>query len=885
MALSPGTRVGPYEIGALLGAGGMGEVYRARDTTLRREVAIKVLPEVFARDSERLARFQREAEVLATLNHPNVAHIHGFEASGDMRALVMELVEGPTLADRIARGALPLADALPIAVQITEALEAAHGQGIIHRDLKPANIKVRDDGTVKVLDFGLAKVVGGAGWASDQPTTLASEDTRDGLILGTAAYMSPEQARGRPVDKRTDIWSFGCVLYEMLTSRRPFIGDTAADTAAAILSRDPDWTALPGDTPDSVRRLLQRCLAKDPKHRLRDIGDARLDLHDSAEVSLGTTDLPAAASKGMRFWPWMAAAVVVSAASLAFALGLWRRESFEPSAPNLLLNATFTRLTDFEGTEHDAALSADGRFVAFKSDRDGPFDVWLSQIGSGRFTNLTHGKEDLAGAVRGLGFSPDGSEIWMGGLSPDRRLRLLPLMGGTPRVFLHGIVVNVAWSPDGQRMVYHTADPGDPMFVADGSGANAVQIFSHPRPGGHNHYPLWSPDGRWIYFVSGTWATKDMDLWRIPPSGEGPERLTNHDNDVTYPTPIDARTVLYLSPAGDGSGPWLWALDVESKVTRRVSFGLEKYTSLAASADGRRLAATVSNPTAGLWRVPVLERPAEEREAKPYPVPNVRALAPRLAPGSLFYLSSRGAADGLWRYQDGEAHEIWKGADGALLEPPAVSPDGRRVGLLLRKQEKGLLHILSADGAELQSLAPTLDVQGSADWSPDGKWIVTGASDGSGAGLFKIPVDGGAPVRLISGPALNPVWSPDGTLIVYCSAAVGPASTLLAVRPDGSAVELPAIQVRPDGVRARFMPDGKGLVYMVGWYESQDFRLLDLATKQSRPLTSFTNTATMRTFDITGDGKQIIFDRMRANSDIVLIDLPVSSSPSADPAG
>jgi Tol biopolymer transport system component len=317
-------------------------------------------------------------------------------------------------------------------------------------------------------------------------------------------------------------------------------------------------------------------------------------------------------------------------------------------------------------------------------------------------------------------------------------------------------------------------------------------------------------------------------------------------------------------------------LDVESKVTRRVSFGLEEYTSLTASADGRRLAATVSNPTAGLWSVPVLERPAEEHEAKPYPVlPNVRALAPRFAPGSLFYLSSRGAADGLWRYQDGEALEIWKGADGALLEPPAVSPDGRRVVLLLRKQGKGLLHILSADGAELQSLAPTLDVQGSADWSPDGKWIVTGASDGSGAGLFKIPVDGGAPLRLLSGTGLNPVWSPDGTLIVYSGLAGGPGAALLAVRPDGNAIEWPAIEVRPDGVRARFMPDGRGLVYMVGWYESQDFRLLDLATKQTRPLTRFNkNSATMRTFDITPDGKRIIFDRMRSNSDIVLIDLP-----------
>ena len=284
MPLSAGTHLGPYEILSPLGAGGMGEVYRATDTNLKRQVAIKVLPASVAADSDRLARFQREAEILAALNHPNIAHIHGLEKSDGTVALVMELVEGPTLADRVAKGAIPIDEALPIARQIAEALEAAHEQGIIHRDLKPANVKVRLDGMVKVLDFGLAKALDPASSENANATnspTLGMHATYAGVILGTAAYMSPEQARGKPLDKRTDIWSFGCVLYEMLTGRSPVAGETTSDTIAAILEREPDWTVLPDATPFAIRRLLQRCLEKDPRRRRHDIADVRIELEDA----------------------------------------------------------------------------------------------------------------------------------------------------------------------------------------------------------------------------------------------------------------------------------------------------------------------------------------------------------------------------------------------------------------------------------------------------------------------------------------------------------------------------------------------------------------------------------------------------------------------------
>ena len=382
--------------------------------------------------------------------------------------------------------------------------------------------------------------------------------------------------------------------------------------------------------------------------------------------------------------------------------------------------------------------------------------------------------------VRRIGFSVDGSHIWLAG-GGDEKLRLMPLMGGQARPFV-GNIVNVAWSADGTRMVYHTDAPGDPMFLADQTGANRRQILA-AQPGMHQHYPAWSRDGRWIYFASGNFNAKEMDLWRISSSGGAAQRLTQTNTDLRYVVPLNERIVLYISPDKDGSGPWLWAFDVGRQFAHRISFGLERYTSLSASSDGRRLVATVSNPSASLWRVPILDRTAEEHDAQPYPVPTVRALAPRFAGSWLFYLSSRGTGDGLWRSRNGEVFEIWRGTDGTLLEPPAPSSDGRRVGVVLRRQGKLRLGLLSADGAEVQILADSIEVQGAAGWSPDGKWIVTGGNDGAGPGLFKIPVDGGPPARLTKGEATNPVWSPDGRLIVYTGTNVGILAPMQATPP------------------------------------------------------------------------------------------------------
>ncbi|MGC2552768.1 MAG: protein kinase [Candidatus Sulfotelmatobacter sp.] len=878
MTLTSGTKLGPYKIISPLGAGGMGEVYRARDTRLGRDVAIKVLPEGLAHDEDRLRRFEQEARTIAALNHPNILGIHDIGTYDGAPFLVSEFLEGQTLRVKLVSGPLPARLANEYALGIAQGLAAAHEKGIVHRDLKPENVFVTRDGRIKVLDFGLAKLVR-PDENHETALTLTSPATLPGLVMGTVGYMSPEQVRGDPIDARSDIFSFGAVFYEMLTGKRAFKRETSAETMTAILREEPAELSGTGwQGPPELQRILSRCLEKDVARRFQSASDLAFAIESlsgtSTRTSTGTSTGISTAkrvsqpkAKLKRAWiPWVIAAAVLMGTAV------W--EMVRPAAApvNPLEKAHFTRVTDFESVE--AAISPDGRFVAFISDHDGPFDVWLTQVGTGHLINLTQGKAGpLPGPLRSVGFSGDGSEIWIGGGDVGLRLRLMPLTGGAPRNFLGEDTANLAWSPDGERIVYHTFTKGDPMFVADRNGANARKIFGD-RPGLHNHFPTWSPDGRWIYFVHGTPATREMDLWRIDPDGGNPERLTERNTDIAYPTPSGENTLFYVARDGDGSGPWLWAFDVKRRNSRRVSIGLEQYTSVQASADGRKLVATISNPVAGLWTVPILDRVAEERDVKPFPVPNQRALAPRFGGSSLFYLSSLGAGDGLWRLRDGQATEIWKGADGALFETPAVSPDGSRVAIVLRRSGKRQMHVLSSDGAELQPIAEGIVAQGTSCWSPDGKWIVTGGSDATGPGLFKIPLEGGSPVRLVSGPALNPVWSSDGRLIVYAGTNVSTFAPLLAVRPDGTSVELPHISLRRLGEHVRFLPDGKSLIYMQGLLASQDFWLLDLASMKSRPLTKLQNRAAMRTFDITSDGKQIVFDRLRENSQVVMIDLP-----------
>ena len=437
--LQPGTPLGPYRVDAFIGAGGMGEVYRARDEKLNRDIALKVLPESLTQDPDLIALFTREANVLASLNHANIAAIYGFEDGGDVHALVLELVEGPTLAERIARGPLALAEALAIARQIADALSAAHEHGVIHRDLKPANIKVCDDGTVKVLDFGLAKSVQDARSPqsadaplrspSQSPSVMSPVVTATGVILGTAAYMSPEQAKGRTADRRSDVWAFGCVLYEMLTGKRAFEGEDVSETLASVLKAQPDWTALPARTPTAIRRLLRRALEKDSRRRLSDMTDARLEIEETQELAgadaPGDIMQPVGRMRLQRALPWTIAATL--AAGLITTLLVWTPWRTAPAPLSQYLSVDLGVDASLSGSVEGMrplAISPDGSMLAFVGERDRVAQLYLRRLGQ------LHAVPLVAGPASDPFFSPDGQ--WVGFFSiADGKLKKISVAGGS----------------------------------------------------------------------------------------------------------------------------------------------------------------------------------------------------------------------------------------------------------------------------------------------------------------------------------------------------------------------------------------------------------------------------------------------------------------------
>jgi tRNA A-37 threonylcarbamoyl transferase component Bud32 len=462
VALYPGTKLGPYEILSAVGAGGMGEVYRARDARLGRDVAVKVLPEAVANDAQRLARFQREAQVLASLNHPNIASIYGLEESGKVRALVMELVDGPTLAERIAQGPVPLDEALPLARQIAEGLEYAHEKGIVHRDLKPANIKVTPEGGAKILDFGLAKAFSlqdsAVGLNQLNSPTISLAATQAGMVLGTAAYMSPEQARGKPVDRRADIWAFGCVLYEMLTGKRALEGETSSDVLAAVIRAEPDWNALPGNAPARIRELVRRCLVKDSKQRLQSIGDARIAIEEAltGEGVVGVSpvqDLAGAqASEGvrrapLRSLPWLVAAGLMVIAGIA--AGWWVGARRSPPSPTWS-----AQMLGGPSVAMGARISPDGHTLAFQAMMDGLTQVAVMDADSGDWTVLT--KNRSRGYVTEVNWSPDGSQVYFDrDLSVPNGIYTVSRFGGNERLILED-AVGPEVLPDGSLLVVRT---------------------------------------------------------------------------------------------------------------------------------------------------------------------------------------------------------------------------------------------------------------------------------------------------------------------------------------------------------------------------------------------------------------------------------------------
>jgi len=885
--LIPGALLGPYRLDAKLGAGGMGEVYRATDTRLHRLVAIKVLLPDKVADPERKRRFLQEARAASALNHPNIITLHDIANDGGIDYLVMEYVDGKSLDKLTPPKGLPLAEAIVYAAQIANALAAAHAAGIVHRDIKPANVMVTKNSQVKVLDFGLAKLTERAPGPESETLTQEAVATEAGVVMGTVAYMSPEQAGARPVDHRTDIFSLGVVLYEMVAGQRPFRGRSQVDTMHAIIHAPAPPLA---PRPLELQDIVDKALSKDPRERYQHAGDLDLDLRrfqrafeakSLVSMRAGWPSGSVPSTRGRYIGIAVAALWIAAAASAWF--GMHRGEAWT----NPLEDATFTRLTDYEGSEMDAALSPDGKFVTFISDRDGPFDAFIGQVGVGNFTNVTKGRfpELFHESIRSVGFSGDGSELWLRVSATDptsktvsdvaRGVWLIPAMGGPPRRLLES--ANMAmWSPDGSKIGYFEPKPGDPIFIADRQGINPKQIYAS-RSGEHSHYESWSPDGNYIYFTRGFRST-EMDVWRAPVTGGQAEQLTHHNSKVSYPTPLDERTLLYIATSENGAGSWLYAMDLKTRITHRADLGVEDFISIAAgngpNGPMTRLVATVANPRGTLWTVPIVDRVAKESEAKRLVLPAVRAVSPRYGPNYLLYLSSKGGADGLWKFQDGASTELWKPTDEVLTAPAAISPDGRQICFPVRKGIRQQLYLMTAEGTGIRPLAEALDVRDSVSWSPDGKSVVASVEDGMGGRLYRIPVDGGTPERLVDENSYSPVWSPDGRLILYYFTFQSALFPVKAITPDKKPFHLPDISSRGEGGRFRFLPDGKSFVILQGPYRNQNFYLVNVDTGARRQLTELAPGSFLRNFDISPDGTEIVFDRTQENSDIVLIDLP-----------
>jgi serine/threonine protein kinase len=859
-----------YRLIEKIGAGGMGSVWRAEDTTLDREAAIKILPEDLASDEEFLARFTREAKLLASLNHPNLAGVYGVHDADSTRFLAMELVPGEDLSQRLQRGALPLGETLGIMGRIADALQAAHARGVVHRDLKPANVRVTPRGDVKVLDFGLAKTVEGEVVPESGPDPCL---TATGVVLGTAPYMSPEQARGQPVDARTDIWSFGCVLWECLTGERLVQGESIPDLVVSILNDEPDWGKLPADVPAPVRRLLRRCLAKSRRERLHHIADARLELTEASR-----DDSPVAAQAPSKQLRWTSLALLV----LIVVMGtlLWQKDGRDSAPRRLLENARIRYITNFPGEEVDAAISPDGQYVAFVSDRDGRFNAYAGRIEDGDYVQVNEGYNSkspkyLQAGVRHIGFSGDGKGIWISSEDAEKLL-MNSWPGRRAKPWLEEGVIHADWSPTEDRMVYSLKNKGDPLFLADGSGVGRDPVPLKTWPGHHQHFPTWSADGKWIYVVRGYVTTSEMNLWRVSPDGTDHKKLTSGATDIGYPVPIDERIVLFIALDHDGTGPWLWEFDVESETRRRADPSPRVYRSLSADRTRRRLVATVANPKLGLWTVPIppAGEKSTEKDVRAHPLQSRRSFAPCVHGERLYFVSSVVGGDGLWCLQDGRVEMIWRARGNERLERGVdVSPDGSTIAMVVHDESRAQLYLINPDGTQARPVAESIDVLGSPCWSPDGAWIAVGGRRDGEFGLFKVPVEGGEPDMIREGESSYPAWSPDDSMIIVQGPQLGPSQKLLAITPEGKKASFPSLDVCVRGGRVRFLPDSSGVVVLRGQDPYFEFWFFDLKSDTSRRLVKFESSASVIGFDITPDGKTIIFDRKQDNCDIVLIEL------------
>jgi serine/threonine-protein kinase len=754
-----GRQIGVYRVVSLLGAGGMGEVYRATDTTLRRDVAIKVLPPMFTADADRLARFEREARTLATLNHPNVGAIYGLEEIDGLRALVLELVEGPTLADRIAKGPLPVKESLAIARQIADALDAAHEKGIVHRDLKPANIKITPDGAVKVLDFGLAKLTAVAPGTSDVQTSMIG-GTREGIVLGTAAYMSPEQARGQQVDKRTDIWAFGCVLYETLTSRTAFARDTFTDTLAAIIERQPEWTALPASTPPVIERLLRRCLEKDPRRRLRDIGEARIEIEEA--MAAPSANPTRAIRSGLATTTRMALWVLVAALT-AGAVG-WIMRPATSAAPQPVV-----RLTLPLGSGNSLALQAiapdvleispDGMSVAYVVSHRNSFALYLRAL-SGSDAKLL---AEQPSALFSPFFSPDSR--WLA-FAAGGKLRKVSVLGGQPVTIADATNFRGgSWGDDGAIVFAPVSRAGLSRVSSEGGTPETVTSIDSAQGETSHRLPWMLPGGKsFLYVVEGT-------------AGKGEDAV--------------------------------WAYSLDSKHSRLLVKGatLPHYarTGHLLYVQGNKLMAAPFDPA------------ALQLTGTPVPVVEGAGTFAVSQTGSLVY--GPGTAPTPNRtlvWVDRRGQEIPLAAAPAAYSNPKLSPDGAQILLSLQQQPlEGDLGLYDIASDTLRRLTFDEGRPGWPIWSADGRRI-TYASNRPGAGydIFWKPADGtGSEEPLIQKPLSQrpSSWSRDGGLLAFAEES-----------PSGSTIWIFSMKERRTELFSRsrasegypsFSPDGRWLAY------------------------------------------------------------------------
>ncbi len=766
MPLAPGMRLGVYDIIAAIGAGGMGEVYRARDARLQREVAVKVLPDAVANDPGRLARFEREALVLASLNHPNIAHVYGLEdARADgvpTPALIMELVEGPTLADLIARGPLPLDQALDIARQIAEALDAAHERGIVHRDLKPANVKVRPDGVVKVLDFGLAKALEPAGAGEDasaarlsnSPTFATPAMTQSGVLLGTAAYMSPEQVRGGAIDKRADVWAFGCVLHEMLAGSPPFAGDTISDTIAAVLRADVDRQLVPSAVPLRIRRLLERCLERDARRRLRDIGDALAVLEEKDDPRehgpAGRRTRPPVLAR----LAWIAAGVVLGAAATALLAGRFLDRAPAVSVVPIRFAIEPPAGYDFGPVRaFTIALSPDSRTIAAIVSKGGTNRVMLRSLDD-LTPRLLPGSDGASDAC----FSPDGSHLAIYGYGLLKKANLAA-GGQFVTIAASPDAVGIAWGPD-DRIVLGSTTSG--LLEVSAAGGEVRPLTALAAGELHHDYPVFLPGGKALLYTS--WRQSGPSLYLLTPDRHS-RLLVSGARQAWY---SGRGTLVYQSEAGNLSlAPFdLASLRLTGSPRQIVTPSDGTQTLFTVSARGD-LAYDTGNWSVGNEPVWV----DRHGKVQAIPMPRHRYNAPRLSPdGTRLAIETRDGNQDIWVYDLARATMTRLTFDPGEDESAVWSPDGRTIAY--KNERVGEILTKASDGSGSESTIGRLENPHLGAWSPDGRWIAVNVMRASnGEDLDLLDVRSGKTTPFIRTPA-NEVaasFSPDGRWLAYAS--------------------------------------------------------------------------------------------------------------------